>query len=264
MNRIDALAKASRRGEGILSVTLCPNGAREYGNMLERVDFLVNCGLNQLMLIYLDPDAGKIAGIAPTEMRLVKQETAEGVYREMFLDNVREIRRRYSQLPIIGTVQVGEAICYGAGRLFQHFHEVGVDGIDTPCYVASEDPIGFRKQAEEAGIHFLGGVFTDNLDMKDPDQLKKLDNVVKVCKGELLFVPTVQGSTKSLSGEKFRPIVQHIREVQAKNDIHAKIISISGINTPEETTTLTTCLPSTAPSTSAPLRRPRAWSPARP
>ncbi len=234
MNRIDLLADVSARGEGILSLTLAPNGAGEYDKLLERIRFFESNGMNQLLLICYEPNAMKIGEIAPWEMRLVKQESKKMEHREMFFDNLQEIRREHPDLPVVATVNVGEAICYGIGRLFARFKENGVDGIDTPAYMSAADPIAFRKRAREQGIHFIGAIYPEEIDMQDPYHMHVLDEVIKASEGEIFFVPTMQGSTEPLKGERFKAIVNHIREVQYKNNIKARIISISGINTPED------------------------------
>lgn len=234
MNRIDSLKKVRDRGEGILSVTLAPTGTKDFSKLLERVDFLDKCGLNQLLLIYYEPNSMKIGGIAPAELKLVKQEMMNGTSTDMFLDNADAIRKSYPNLPLIATVNVGEALCYGTKRLFTKFKKIGIDGIDTPSYLAVDDPVSFRMCAESSGIHFIGAIYANFVNMDNPAHIQKIDNLVKVCRGEILFVPTDQGATKALKGDGFRPLIHHIREIQKQNNIDANIIAISGINTPED------------------------------
>ena len=61
-----------------------------------------------------------------------------------------------------------------------------------------------------------------------------VDGLVRVTSGELFLVPAIPGSGDGIDGEKVRPYVRAIREMQVKNDNICPIIGIGGISTAED------------------------------
>ena len=234
MNRIDLLKEVNDRGEGILSCSLAPNGVHDFNELLNDVSFLRNCGLNQLFTLCYDPDVMKLAEIAPAEIRLLKRGIEKGSYREMYFDNARAIREANPDLAMIATPMVGDTLCYGMGRFLEKCQEVGVDGMDTAHYLSIEDPVSFRKRVIDAGIHFLCAVDAMEIDLSKPEHVERLDGIVKISTGEILFVGGIPGEAEKLDGNYYRPLVEHIRRVQKENNIEARIISIGGLNTPDD------------------------------
>lgn len=233
-NRINGLAQISRTGEGILSLTQAPSGVHSYSELVEFVSFLVESGLNQLLMLCYEPHDMKVAEIAPSEIRLLKKGLAGGGYTEMFFDNARAVREKFPDLPLIATPMLGDVLCYGRRRFLESCQSVGVDGMDTAHYLAVDDPVGFRKEVMDAGIHFICAICPTALDLTREADRQLLEKYAEISEGEIFLVPSIPGHTTKLEGEPFIEMVQFIREMQKKHGVTGRIISIGGMNTPED------------------------------
>ena len=233
-NNLDKLAEVSERGEGIISCSLAPYGNHDYSALLHDVDFLISCGLNQLLLLCYQPNLLKLAEIAPNEIRLLKRGKKDGQYEKMFFDNLDAIRENHPDLPVIATPMVGDTLCFGTGRFLKWCQEHKVDGLDVAHYFAIDDPLGYVKRAHEAGIHFIPAVDAMYFDLDNEEHCEIVTELAKIAHGELLFVGGVPGEAPSLDGNFYKKKVEFIRNVQKENDLHARIVAIGGMNTPED------------------------------
>ncbi len=220
--------------EGILSVSLAPNGSRDYKDLLDSVSYLIEAGLTQLMMLSYVPDAMKLSEIAPFERRLLLKGIQYGSYRDMFFDNAKAVKEKFSDLPLIATPMLGDVLCYGLKRYITKAAQVGVNGWDSAFYQAVDDPTGYRKLVEEANMGFICAIGSGGLDLDNTDHCKILDAIVKVTSGELFFVPAQPGTANSLKGAPIKKYVDYIHDLQEKNNNHCPIISIGGISSAED------------------------------
>lgn len=234
MERMKKALNVREKGEGILSVSLATFGSRDYREFEERVDMLVEAGINQLLLITYNPEIFRIAEIAPAEQHMVNLGIAGGKYQEMFVDNVQFVRNTHPDLPVIVTPMIGDVISFGIPNFVRLCQKAGVDAMDTAQYPAIKDPVNFRRRLEEAGIGFICAVNGGAVKMDDPHTLSVMDELVRITSGELFYVPAIPGTQNELKGTLFRPYIDRIREVQNKSGNHCPIVSIGGINTAEQ------------------------------
>lgn len=234
-NRLNELEKVTETGEGIISCSLAPYGNHNYTDLLHDVEFLKKCGLNQLLLLCYEPVLLKLAEIAPQEMKLLKRGKKDGAYEDMFFDNLKAIREKHPDLPVIATPMVGDVLCYGTDRFLKKCLEYGVDGLDVAHYFAIDDPIDYRRRAMEAGVHFIPAVDAIAMDINNSKHRELIEGLTKIAEdGELLFVGGIPGNADKLDGSYYTPYVDFIRSVQKENDLHARIIAIGGMNTVED------------------------------
>lgn len=233
-NRINKLATVNEQGEGILSCSLAPYGDHNYEKLLYDIAFLRDCGLNQLLTLCYEPEIFKLAEIAPLELRMIKRANATGTYPFMYLDNIRAIRNAYPDLPIVCTPMLGELQYYGWGRFIEKLQELEVDAMDVPHYMAVSDPMQWRERLIEAGIHFLGAIDAIELDVDDPDHVEMLEKYVPYNEGEIFFVGGVPGTAGRIDGEYYKPKVDLIRSIIARNGMNTRIVAIGGMQTPED------------------------------
>lgn len=130
MNRIDSLIQLRDKKEGILSLTLAPNNLWDQSKAYELIDMMCHAGMNQLLHLVCDPDASKMAEIAPVEVALLKRGIESGYRTEMISKPLLEIRKQYPDLPMITTAHIGEMFCYGQKRFLRKCAEIGIDGMD--------------------------------------------------------------------------------------------------------------------------------------
>lgn len=234
MNRIDKLKDVNARGEGILSCSLAPYGQHNFDKLLSDIQFLRECGLNQLLLLCYEPDVMKLAEIAPAEMKLLLRGIEKGSYNGLFFDNAKAVREKYPDLPLIATPMIGDTLRFGMGRFLNECKKVEIDGMDTAHYMSIEDPCSFRQRTIDSGIHFLCAVDAMGIDMNNPEHILRLDGITKISTGEILFVGGIPGEADKLDGKIYTPIINHIRQVQKENNIEARIIAIGGMNSPED------------------------------
>lgn len=228
------LQETIAKKEGVLSVSLAPNGIGDYKDLLDSVSYLTEAGLTQLMMLSYVPDAMKLSEIAPSERRLLLEGIQGGSYRDMFFDNAQAVKEKFSDLPLVATPMLGDVLCYGLKRYIKKAAQVGVNGIDSAHYQAVDDPIGYRKLVEEANMGFICAIGAGGLDLDNTDHCKMLDVIVKITSGELFFVPAQPGTSSSLKGAPIKKYVDFIRELQEKNNNHCPIISIGGISSAED------------------------------
>ncbi len=220
--------------EGILSISLAPNGARDYEDVLNSVQYLTEAGMNQLLMLSYLPDAMKLAEIAPAERKLLLQGIQNGSYREMFFDNAKAVKNRYSDLPLVATPMLGDVLCYGLERYIKKAAQVGVNGWDSAHYQAITDPVGYRKLVEKENMAFICAINAGAININDSTQRKVLEDIIRVTTGEVFFVPAKPGTSNVLKGQPIKGMVDFIRELQDKFNNHCPIISIGGITTPED------------------------------
>jgi hypothetical protein len=238
-NRLEKLASGTDAGEGILSLTLAPNGLRRYDQLLDSLEFLRECGMDQLILLAGEPNALKMAEITRAEAWLMNQEQVQLGSSDMFFDSVEAIRERFEDLPLVANPMAGDIVCYGQGRFVQRCVEVGVDGVDCAYYQSVTDPFGLRSELISAGVHFLGAVYASALDLKDPVHRKLVEQVVALSRGQLLFVSGVAGEQRQIDGSRFVETMAYIRSVQRARGIDARIVAVGGINSPEDARQMT-------------------------
>ncbi len=233
-NRMDKLAHCKENGEGIISISLSCNGAREFDRNLELAEMLVKSGVNQLMLITYNTNAGFIGSLAPAERTFVKMGIEHGSYETMWEDNVRVLREKYPELPIIVTPMVGDIITFGQHTFLNKCVELGVDGLDTAQYRCVSDPTGLRKDCEERNLCFIPAINGGGLSVDKPETLKTMDEQASVAFKELFLVPAMPGSKNGINGEYWKPFVERIRRVQKEVNREYPIIGIGGITTAED------------------------------
>lgn len=239
-NRIDDLVHVTERGEGILSASVAPSATREFDAIVDEVGFLVECGLDQLLMIFCDPEArGVAAGMAPAEIRALKAGTGDDLYRDASLDCARAVRVAFPHLPIIFSTSAQDIICYGRGRFLARCREVGVDAVDTPDYAGIEDPLGLVEASLASQVHYIYSVFQPKDVAWDDGLARRAAGVIERSAGEVFAVPGDSGATKALDGKAFEGTVSFIRRIASQRGIDPRIIAISGINTPEDVRQMT-------------------------
>lgn len=234
MNRLDLLYDVRAKGEGILSASLAPDGARDYSALFERVDMLKSAGLNQLLEIVVDPQAFKGADIANTETALVLEGMQKGSHFDMFHETIIALRNRYPDLPLIASGGITDMLCYGQQRFLTKCAKIGVDGIDFPLYLAAEDPIGFRQGVINAGMYYVAPINAASVDFSDPYIMDLLEKLIVISAGQIFLVPAPPGTGNGFDGKQFQATVECIREIQYKHNVKATIISIGGITRPDD------------------------------
>lgn len=233
MNRIDTLKDLRTHGEGILSLTLPPNCMWDFNRTFELIDMMRSAGMNQLLELVCDPDASKMAEIAPIEVELLKRGMNSGYRTEMISTPMYKIRERYPNLPLLTTAHIGEMFCYGQKRFLKKCVELGIDGMDTCAYQYVDDPIGFRKLVESMGIYHITAVFAKIIDSSDPVLMNIVEKMVENSTGELFVVPGMLGHHDTLTGEQMKVYIDFIREKQAKLGRYVPLIAIGGVRSPE-------------------------------
>lgn len=234
MNNMANLNDVIARGEGILSITLAPNGVRDNHESHELIENLVDCGMNQFMSLCFEPNSLKMADIAPAERMMLMRGIEKGFYANMFFDFVREVRANYKDLPIVATPHLSEVLCFGKRHFLEMCLEAEVDAVDSAFYDAVKDPAVYRRDAEKSGIKFINAIFSPMLDFDDPEDLAVVEGLVRTTSGELFFVPGNPGEGKKLDCETFKSRVDLVREMQKKHDNICPIVGIGGINTAED------------------------------
>lgn len=233
-NRMDRLMDCRKNGEGILSISLSCNGTREFDRNLELADMLVKAGINQLMLITYNTNAGYIGSLAPAERTFVKMGVEKGSYEAMWEDNVKVLREAYPELPIIVTPMAGDIITFGKRRFLDKCVELGVDGLDTAQYRCVPDPIGLRRDCEERNLGFIPAINGGGLRADVPRTFEVMDEQVRVNFKELFLVPAIPGSKDGIDGAHWKPVTDRIRRVQKEAGRECPIIGIGGITTIED------------------------------
>lgn len=233
MERMRALQRC-RPKEGILSLSLATFGIHGYSEFSERLDMMVEAGLNQLLLITYNPEIFRLAEIAPAEQHMVNLALEHGCYAEMFMDNVAFVRERYPQLPVIVTPTIGDVLSFGMGNFIRACRQAGADAMDTAQYPSIQDPVGFRRASEKAGIGFINAVSCGGIRLDNAAAVRTMNGLVKTSSGELFLVPSVPGTQKEIRGESFRPYVEHIRAVQQESGTVSPIVFIGGVSTAEQ------------------------------
>ena len=233
-DRLEKLAAVNQAGEGILSLTLAPNGVGRHDPLLDSLEFLRECGMDQLILLACEPNALKMAEITRAEAWLMNQEQVGRGSTDVFFDNVAAIRERFEDLPVVANPMTGDVVCYGQGRFLDRCVEIGVDGIDCAYYQCVADPFGLCAEAADAGVHFLGAVYASALDLANPVHTRLIEQVTLLSRGQLLFVSGVAGERRAIDGSRFAETMAYIRAVQAEHGIDARIVAVGGINTPED------------------------------
>ncbi|NMC64312.1 MAG: hypothetical protein GYA55_14200 [SAR324 cluster bacterium] len=228
------LKETIEKKEGILSISLAPNGIRDYEEVLNSVQYLTEAGMNQLLMLSYIPDAMKLAEIAPSERKLLLQGIEKGSYRELFFDNAMAVKKRFSDLPIVATPMLGDVLCYGLERFIKKAARVGVNGWDSAHYQAIADPVGYRKLVEKENIAFICAINAGGVDINNSDHRNTLEEIIRVTTGEVFFVPAIPGTSNVLKGQPVKSMVDFVHELQDKYNNHCPIISIGGINTPED------------------------------
>lgn len=221
-------------GEGILSLSLAPNGTHDFSDVLSSAEYLVAAGLDQLLLITYDPDVMILSDLAPAEQEYVIRGKRNGCYKDMAFDNITAIRRQYPDLPLIMTPMLGDLLSYGMERFVKKAAACGVNGWDTCNYRAVTDPVGFRRLAEQEGMGFICAISAGGVDLQNPEQKELFEKTVLASSGELFLVPAVPGSSDGISGKTIKPYVDLIREIQARANRHFPIIGIGGITTVQD------------------------------
>lgn len=235
MNRIDKLAECRESGEGILSISLAPDCTREYKGLLDEVSFLIECGLNQLLVLYYQPQIMGVGLTSPSEVRAVKERAQKGTYPEAFFDSVAEIRKNFPDLAIIASGVVWDVACYGQKRFLEKCRKIGIDALDFPNYCAVKDPIEFCKDTIEADLRYIYSFMSaGTLDLTQKNQQDVVDRAIDISSREIFVVPGIAGEQKAIDGRECRPIVDYIKEYQKKNEKNGCVIGIGGINTAED------------------------------
>ena len=236
-NRIDALARVSARGEGILSISLAPRDPRDFPALVDEVGFLRECGMDQLLMLFYEPEAMGVANVAPAEIRALKAGTAKTAWREAFFDSMAAVRAALRDLAHICSTVLPDIVSYGQRRCLRRCFEVGVDAIDPPNYRAIEDPVGLVEDSLAEKVPYIYSVMCDQLTgarLSDPAVADKLGRILRRSFGELFVVPAVSGTVTELKGEAIRPLMEQIKELLKRLDVDPRIIAISGINTPQD------------------------------
>lgn len=228
------LNEVRARGEGVLSISLAPNGAHEFERLLEPIEYLLEAGMNQLLIISYLPTVQKLCNLAAAEQMFVNRESVKGSYQDMVFDNLDAIHARYPDLPLITTPMLGDMIAYGQRRYVKRAAACGVVGWDTCNYTTIPDPTGIRRMVEETGAGFLGAVWSNMIDINRPEDRKLIRDTVACSSGELFVVPAVPGSSDGLDGKYFKPVVDYIREVQDELGHRYPLIGIGGIATAKD------------------------------
>ena len=234
MNRLDGLKNVRNRGEGILSISISCNGSMDFSENLEIVHMLVEAGVNQVMIITYNTNAGFLGALAPAEKTMVKIGTANGSYENMWEDNVKAVRKEFPELPIIVTPMIGDVITFGQHRFLDKCRELGVDSVDTAMYRCITDPTHYVQDCVERDIGFIPAINGGLLSEKDPSTMSVMDAQVKSAYKELFLVPAIPGSGNGIQGDHWKPVVQRIRRVQESSGKEYPIIGIGGISTPED------------------------------
>jgi len=222
------------KGEGILSLSLATFGIRGYGEFAERLDMMVESGINQLLLITYHAEVLRLAEIAPAEQHMVNLGLEHGRYAAMFEDNVSFVKERYPDLPVIVTPMIGDVISFGMPNFVRMCKRSGVDGMDTAQYPAIEDPVNFRRSLEKEGIAFICAVNGGSVRMEDETAVAVMDDLVRTTSGELFYVPGIPGTQSDIKGAAVKPYIDRIRAVQDGCGNRCPIISIGGISTAEQ------------------------------
>ena len=238
-NRLKKLTDVTARGEGIISASVACCSKKSYGRLLDDVGALLEGGLNQLLLIFYAPENMRVASIAPAEVAATRNSIAGGTYEEAFFDTAAAVRAAYPELPLIASGVVPDVVTYGIGRFLQRIWETGVDAIDTPNYKAVADPIGLAAQTLAAGGSYIPPITTSQLRLELPEHQAFLSETARIGREEIFFIPGVSGETKRITGAQFVSMVDCLREKQRQQGTNGVIISISGINTPEDAYQLT-------------------------
>ena len=233
-NRMDRLTDCRKNGEGILSISLSCNGSREFDRNLELAHMLVEAGINQLMLITYNTNAGYIGSLAPAERTFVKMGIQNGCYETMWEDNVKVLRDAFPKLPIIVTPMAGDIITFGKRRFLDRCAALGVDGLDTAQYRCVPDPIGLRRDCEERNLGFIPAINGGGLREDVPQTFDTMDEQVRVNFKELFLVPAIPGSKDGIDGTRWKPVTDRIRRVQKEAGRVCPIIGIGGITTLED------------------------------
>ncbi len=235
MNRIEKNVKEARKkGEGIISCSLAPRGDRDYDKLITDVQLLIDNGLNQLLLIFYEPQTMYAGGLAPAEILASKDGALNGTYMDAFFDTAKVLRQKFPDLPIIGSGIVNDIVCYGMERFIRKMKECDIDGIDTPVYKAVADPAGLVEISQKYGISYIPPFSADVFSSLTETQKELLHKTLNVAEGELFFIPGMAGAMEKLNGESFKESVEYIRSYQDANNIDGLLIGISGINTPED------------------------------
>lgn len=223
------LKEVRAKGEGILSISLAPDGSHDFTDLISSTEYLLEAGMNQLLLISYIPDVMVLSDLAPAEQEAVLIGQANGSYREMVFDNLEAVHGKYPDLPLIVTPMLGDMIGYGMRRFVKRAAECGVSGWDTANYRAIEDLAGCRKMVEEEGMGFICAITTNGIDLSRKEHRELIRETVKRSTGEIFLVPAQPGSTNGISGEYARPYVELIRETQEEMGHRCPIIGIGGI-----------------------------------
>lgn len=234
MNRIDKLIELRGRKEGILSLTLAPNGLWDLKYAFELIDMMREAGMNQLLNLVFDADSGKMAEIAPIEVELLQRGLESGYRTEMISKPLVEIRRHYPDLPMITTAHIGEMFAYGQKRFIRECAELGIDGMDTCAYQYVEDPFGFRRDVEAHGMHHITAIFSKVINSEDPYMMNIVEKMVEYSTGELFVVPGMLGHPDTLTGAQMRVYTDFIREKMEKYGKNFPLIAIGGVRSPEQ------------------------------
>ena len=173
-NRMELLYETARNRRGVLSTSLAPSGNHDYSKLHERLDCLMESGLDQLLEIMADPTTFTGTDIAMAETRLVLEGTKHGAYREMFFDTAAQIRNKYPDLPLIASCGIMNIMSYGQKRFLNKCVEYQVDAVDFPRYLVLDDPIHFRADVRSAGMYIICPVYLDRFDLKNEEQMKQL------------------------------------------------------------------------------------------
>lgn len=221
-------------GEGLLSITLTPEGSRNFIPLLSTVDYLMDAGLNQLILIGCMPEVVNLRMMVPAEERQFMVGLKNGSYAEMFFDSIAAIKERYPNLPVIVNPVLGDAVFYGMQRYINRCAAIGVNGWDCCTYPTIADPIQYRAMVQKAGIGFIISIGVAGLCLDHAEHRKMVEDAVKAASGELFFVPLQPGTKGAIKGSEIKRYVDFIREIQDKCGNHCPIVSIGGINTPED------------------------------
>lgn len=236
-NRIDALSQVTARGEGILSISLAPRDPREHKALVDEVGFLRECGMDQLLMLFYEPEAMGVANVAPAEIRALKAGASALAYREAFFDCMAAVREAFPDLPLICSTVLPDIASYGQRRCLHRCFEVGVDAIDPPNYRAIEDPVGLVEDSLAEKVHYIYSFMSDVLTEErlcEPAVQSSLRSILSRSFGEIFVVPAVSGTVTALKGESIRPLMEHLRLLLQEVQADPRIIAISGINTPQD------------------------------
>ncbi len=225
------LTEVREQGEGILSISLAPNGVHDFDQLFGPIDYLLEAGMNQLLIISYLPDVMKLSSLAVAEQQFVLRGAAKGTYMDVAFDNLAAIHAKYPELPLVTTPMLGDMIAYGQQRYVNRAVESGVSGWDTANYLAIPDPTGIRRMVQEKGMGFIGAIWSNAIDINNPEHRKLIRETVRVASGELFVVPAKPGSSNGLDGNIVKPVVDLIREAQAEFNHNYPLIGIGGIAT---------------------------------